>query len=118
MSRRCFLWLTLLFAVACAFPGLLPRWRAEGANRTVAIVTDFRSILPLARRAGLSTSEALSRLKEKELNGLMMSELTGEDLENGIGPAVMLSLRRGAGEGQGTLLFIMPESPHAERLSR
>lgn len=118
MSRRCFLWLTLLFAVACALPGLLPRWRAEGANRTVAIVTDFRSILPLARSAGLSTSEALSRLKGKGLSGLMVSELTGEDLENGIGPAVMLSLRRGAGEGQGTLLSIMPESPHAERLSR
>ena len=78
MSRRCFLWLTLLFAVACALPGLLPRWRAEGANRTVAIVTDFRSILPLARSAGLSTSEALSRLKGKGVSGLMVSELAGE----------------------------------------
>ena len=118
MSRRLFVGLILLFAAACSLWGLLPRWRVERVNDSVAIITDFRSILPLAESAGLSVDEALSRLKECGLRGLMVSELTGDDLMNGVGPASLVSLGGGVQEREGVLVSVLPGAPRFDLLSK
>ena len=97
MLRRlssCFFWGVLLAAVLCAAWGLSPRWRLERADRTVAILADFREVLPLARAAGLTPEEGLSRLKERGIGGLMVSELTGEDAVHGIGWASLETVKQ------------------------
>ena len=77
--------------------GLLPRWRLESEDRNVAIIADFRDVLPLALGAGMPLDEALSLLKGKGLRGLMVSELTGEDAANGVGPVEIAAGRGGDG---------------------
>lgn len=106
----------LSMVAVCAIVGLMPRLRAERADRSVAIIADFREVLPLARMAGMSVSEALALLKERGLRGLMVSELTGEDAMHGVGPATIMSSR--GGEDDGTIVSILPDAPCAPLLSR
>ena len=111
MLRRlssCFFWGVLLAAAACAGWGLLPRWRMERADRTVAIIADFREVLPLARAAGLTVEEALSRLRERGICGLMVSELTGEDAINGMGWASLEAAKQGTDDEEGSLISLLP----------
>ena len=119
MSRRlslCFFWGGLLAVAMAAAWGLLPRWRLERADRTVAVLVDFREVLPLARASGLTAEEALSRLKERGVCGVMVSELTGDDASHGLGWASLEAVRPEAGE-QGTLVSILPGAPDAGLLS-
>ena len=118
VSRRRFVGVVLLLAAVCAAVGLLPRWRVERADRSVAVIADFREVLPLARGAGMSAEEALSLLKERGLRGLMVSELTGEDSLYGVGPATLMSSRGGSGGTEGTLVSILPDAPRADLLSQ
>ena len=87
MRLSCRLFAGMLTAVilGCAVWGLLPRWRLEAGDRDVAIIADFRDVLSLAEGAGKSVDEALALLKEKGLRGLMVGDLTGEDVANGVG---------------------------------
>ncbi|MCR5347513.1 MAG: DUF5693 family protein [Fretibacterium sp.] len=117
MSRRlssCFFWVGLLAVAVCSVWGLLPRWRLERTDRTVAVLADYREILPMAQGAGLSVEEALSRLKERGLCGLMVSELTGDDVFLGMGWARLEPVNPGPGGERGTLISLLP----AQQLSR
>ncbi|MBQ7263868.1 MAG: hypothetical protein IJR14_09150, partial [Synergistaceae bacterium] len=87
IPTRMFVVAVLSLAAVCAAVGLLPRWKVERDDRTVAVIADFREVLPLARAAGMSADEALDMLKERGLRGLMVSELTGGDALHGVGPA-------------------------------
>ena len=121
MLRRlssCFFWGVLLAAVLCAAWGLLPRWRLERADRTVAILADFREVLPLARAAGLTPEEGLSRLKERGVCGLMVSELTGDDAVHGVGWASLETVKQRAATEEGTLVSVVPGAPDAALLSK
>lgn len=94
--------------------GLLPRWRLEGEDKNVAIIADFRDVLPLALGAGMPLDEALSLLKAKGLRGLMVSELTGEDAANGVGP-VEVAASRGADGAALSRLTLSPAFPQSGR---
>jgi hypothetical protein len=77
----------LLAVVAiCAGIGLWPRLALERNNRDVAIVIDYRDIVPLAQDQGISTKEALDFLKGKGVGGLMVKEFTIDDAPLDLGP--------------------------------
>ncbi|MDR1376923.1 MAG: DUF5693 family protein, partial [Synergistaceae bacterium] len=73
-------------AALCSGYGLLPRLELERNNRNVAIVVDYREMLPMAEEAGLSAEATLAFLKEKGVGGLMVKEYTAEDTQFEIGP--------------------------------
>ncbi|MDR3230290.1 MAG: DUF5693 family protein [Synergistaceae bacterium] len=105
----------------CSGFGLVPRLRLEEDNRIVAILADCRDILPLARRAGLSTVDALEFLKKKGLGGLMAGEFTGEDLLFGHSPVEMSPTTSQGKEGiaaQETLFSIPGDYSDAMQLAR
>ena len=116
MRLSCRLFAGILAAVilGCAGWGLLPRWRLEREDRDVAIVADFRDIVPLALGAGVSVDGALALLKEKGLRGLMVGELTGEDATSGVGPVVAAAVRGGSGAAL-TRLSVEDGFPQADR---
>ncbi|RRD63552.1 DUF5693 family protein [Fretibacterium sp. OH1220_COT-178] len=113
ISHRCFVGLVVLSIAVCSAYGLWGRWRLEAGNTAVAIVADFRDVLPLARVSGVSVDEALALLKERGLRGLMVGELTGKDSFNGVGPVALSSAREDGIEG--TRLFLDPGFPYFER---
>lgn len=104
--------LSVLFSVI----GLLPRLEAEKRNTDLAVIADFRDILPLAQEADLSVDQALSFLKQKGLTGLMVGEFTGEDILNGIGP-LRISPFLNSADTLGTLLQIPKDFPHTANLT-
>lgn len=101
--------------LGCAGWGLLPRWRLERGDRDVAIIADFRDIVPLALGAGVSVDGALALLKEKGLRGLMVSELTGEDTANGVGPVAAAAVHGGGNGAALTRLSVQEGFPQAGR---
>lgn len=101
--------IVLAAAVICSFSPLARRWRIESADSSVAIISDFRELLPLIRQAGLELDDALEMLKERGLRGLMVSELTGDDAANGIGYAEILNAA--LGESEGTYISALPRAP-------
>lgn len=117
LSCRLFAGILAAAILGGAVWGLLPRWRLEAGDREVAIIADFRDVLPLARSAGKSVDEALTLLKERGLRGLMVSELTGEDAANGVGPVETSAFRSGEDGAAVTRLSVAADFPHAERAS-
>ncbi len=117
MRLSCRLFAGILAAVilGCAGWGLLPRWRLEREDRDVAIVADFRDIVPLALGAGVSVDGALALLKEKGLRGLMVGELTGEDAASGVGPVAAAAVRGAGGGAALTRLSVEDGFPQADR---
>lgn len=101
--------------LGCAGWGLLPRWRLERGDRDVAIIADFRDIVPLSLGAGVSVDGALALLKEKGLRGLMVSELTGEDTANGVGPVAAAAVHGGGNGAALTRLSVQEGFPQAGR---
>jgi hypothetical protein len=75
-------------AAFCSGYGLLPRLELERSNRNVAIVVDYREMLPMAQEAGLSPEATLAFLKKKGIGGLMVKEYTAEDTQYEIGPDI------------------------------
>ncbi len=65
---------------------LLPRLRAERQNRTAAIVLDYRDVVSLAGREGKSPDDLWPLLAGRGAGGMMVSELTGDDLTGGALP--------------------------------
>ena len=114
MSCRLFAGILAAVILGCAGWGLLPRWRLEREDRDVAIVADFRDIVPLALGAGVSVDGALALLKEKGLRGLMVGELTGEDAASGVGPVAAAAVRGGSGAAL-TRLSVEDGFPQADR---
>ena len=115
MSCRLFAGILAAVILGCASWGLLPRWRLEREDRDVAIVADFRDIVPLALGAGVSVDGALALLKEKGLRGLMVSELTGEDTANGVGPVAAVVVPGGGNGAALTRLSVEEGFPQASR---
>ena len=115
MSCRLFAGILAAVILGCAGWGLLPRWRLEREDRDVAIVADFRDIVPLALGAGVSVDGALALLKEKGLRGLMVGELTGEDAASGVGPVAVAAVRGAGGGAALTRLSVEDGFPQADR---
>ena len=115
LSCRLFAGMVAAVILGCAGWGLLPRWRLERGDRDVAIIADFRDIVPLALGAGVSVDGALALLKEKGLRGLMVSELTGEDTANGVGPVAAAAVHGGGNGAALTRLSVQEGFPQAGR---
>ena len=115
LSCRLFAGMVAAVILGCAGWGLLPRWRLERGDRDVAIIADFRDIVPLALGAGVSVDGALALLKGKGLRGLMVSELTGEDTANGVGPVAAAAVHGGGNGAALTRLSVQEGFPQAGR---
>ena len=74
------------FIAVCSIIALLPRLALERDNRNVAIVIDYRDIIPLAEEAGISNLDALIYLRERGARGVMISEFIDGDVEYAIPP--------------------------------
>ena len=109
----------IFFAVilACACYGLIPRFRLEQANNNVAILADYREITALAKNSGLDVDEAIKILVDNGLTGLMVSELTGDNIDHGLGHAEFKTARDPINGTEGTIISIMPDSPYKKLLN-
>ena len=117
MTRK-FFTLTLLaltFLFACF--GLYPRIRLEARNNNAAILADYREITALAKNSGLDVDEAIARLKSAGLTGLMVSELTADNVTHGVGHAEIKSAGDTPGSTEGTIIAIKPFSEHKDLLN-
>ena len=65
---------------------LLPRLRAERENRSAAIVPDYRDVVSLVAEEGTSPDDLWPLLAKRGAGGMMVSELTGQDLAGGALP--------------------------------
>lgn len=109
------IFLLCIFGISCW--SLIPRLRVERTNLNVSIVSDYREIATLAKNSGLSIDQAINILKSNGLTGIMASELIGDNAERGIGYAEMKKTADPERGSEGTILSIMPGSPHKEILN-
>ncbi len=65
---------------------LLPRLAMERAGRVTGIIVDYRDVAALASRENKPVEAIWSAVAEKGATGLMVSELTGEQLSQGALP--------------------------------
>ena len=114
MTRKFLLSIILLACViACSSYGLIKRVKLERDNQNLAIVADYREVAGLAKNAGIGVDEAIQLLIKNGLRGLMVSELTGDNITHGVGQAEFKE-SRGI---EGTLINIMPGSPYKDLLN-
>lgn len=82
LSRRYLFVAAMLAAAVFASVGLLPRLRAERANRTVAFVAEYRDIIALSYQSGSTPQEIWKEISSRGVQGLTVMEYTGEELIN------------------------------------
>ena len=104
--------------LACAVFALMPRIKLERANNNVAVLVDYREILTLAKNSGLDVDEALKILISNGVTGLMVSELTADNIEHGAGQAELKTVRDAERGTEGTIISILPESPYRGLLNK
>ncbi len=117
MTRKIFAAIVLCIVFVCAILGLIPRVRLEAINTDVAILADYREISALAKNSGLNVLEAIEMLKQNGLTGLMVSELTGDNISHGLGWAEFTITRDPERGTEGTVISILPNSPHKDLLN-
>ncbi|MBQ7155113.1 MAG: hypothetical protein IJR85_06125 [Synergistaceae bacterium] len=110
----------LVFAaiLACAAFGLWPRISLERANNNVAIISDYREVATLAKNSGLDVDEAISILIRNGISGIMVSELTGDNVLHGVGQAEMKVMKDSERGIEGTIISITPYSEHKDLLNK
>ena len=111
MTKKFFTAILLILIFLCASYGLYPRIKLESANKNVAILADYREISALAKNSGLDVDEAIKILIRNGLAGLMVSELTGDNVTHGVGHA---EITDGIDD---SVISIKPLSEHREILS-
>lgn len=117
MTRK---FLTVIFfmcVLTCSGYGLWPRMNLERSNNNVAIIADYREITALAKNSGLDIDNAIQILIHNGLTGLMVSELTGDNVDHGLGHAELRAARDPERGTEGTIISIMPNSPYREILN-
>ncbi len=86
MNRRILFFGGLGLALLAAVWGVLPRWSAEMGHRQAALVVEYREITALAAEEHLPPEAVRERLQLAGLQGLVVGELTGEELAQGALP--------------------------------
>ena len=114
MKRKIFI---LIAVLACACYGLWPRISLELSNKNVAILSDYREVSTLAKNSGVPLDEALNILIRNGVCGLMVSELTGDNIDHGAGQAEFKTIRIPERGTEGVIVSILPTSPHKELLN-
>lgn len=115
MSRKI---IFLLAVLACACYGLYPRYMLESGNHNAAILADYREVSTLAKNSGLSVEEAISILIKNGITGMMVSELTGDNIEHGVGQGEIKTIRDPERGTEGTIISINDYSPYSEILNK
>ena len=118
MKRKIFCAVFFSAVLACAVYALMPRLRLERADRNVAILSDYREVSTLAKNSGMTVDEALKILIDNGVTGLMVSELTGDNIDHGVGQAELKAIRDAERGTEGTVISILPDSPYRELLNR
>ena len=118
MNRKIFTVLFMIVVLACSAYGLLPRIRLEHENNNVSILADYREIATLARNSGLDVDEAIAILMKNGITGMMVSELTGDNIDKGVGQAEMKTHKDSERGTEGTIVSITPYSEHKELLNK
>ena len=118
MKRKIIYAIFFLAVLACAVFALMPRIRLERANNNVSILSDYREVLTLAKNSGLNIDEALKILINNGVTGLMVSELTGDNIDHGVGQAELKIVKDAERETEGTIISILPDSPYKELLNK
>ena len=118
MKRKIFYVIFFSVVLACAVYALMPRLRLEKANNNVAILSDYREVATLAKNSGLTVDEALKILIDNGVTGLMVSELTGDNIDHGVGQADIKTIKDAERKTEGTIISILPESPYRDLLNK
>ena len=118
MNKKVFAVLFMLAVLACSAYGLLPRVKLERENNNVSILADYREIATLARNSGLDVDEAIAILKRNGITGMMVSELTGDNIDKGVGQADMKTHKDSERGTEGTIVSITPYSEHRDLLNK
>lgn len=98
-SRRHLLFTVMFFAAILAMAGLMPRIKAENSNKTIAFATEYRDMMSLVVQSGFSAEDVWHKINLRGVQGISVSEYTGEDLSliNPLnmkyGPAEQLGLK-------------------------
>lgn len=104
--------------LVCAAFGLWPRYGLERANNNVAILADYREISTLAKNSGISVDEAIGILIRNGISGMMVSELTGDNVLHGVGQAEMKVVKDSERGIEGTAISVNPYSEHKDLLNK
>lgn len=118
MKRKTLYVLFFLCILACSCYGLWPRFQLESRNNNIAIISDYREISALSKASGLNTDEAIEILKRNGITGIMISELTGDNIDHGAGQAEMKKVRDPERGTERIIVSILPTSEHKELLNR
>ena len=109
----------MIMVLALSMTALVPRMALERDNINTAVMADYREVVTLARNAGVDIDAALSELKSAGLRGLMVSELTADNLERGgIGLAELKQVKDVERGIEGTAVSISPYAPHKDLLNK
>ncbi|MBN1333063.1 MAG: hypothetical protein JW971_04785 [Synergistales bacterium] len=84
-SRIFWCCIAIVFFLSAA--GLVPRWNTEGHNRTSAIVMDYRDLTWMADSSSSNMADTMDKMIKAGISGIMVKELTGEELSQGFLPA-------------------------------
>ena len=118
MKRNTFHIALFICILACSCYGLWPRFIMESRNNNIAIISDYREVSALSKSSGMSVDDAIAVLIRKGITGLMVSELTGDNIDHGVGQAEMRKVHDPERGTEGTIVSILPTSTHKELLNR
>ena len=118
MKRNIFYAALFICIIACSCYGLLPRFMLENRNNNIAIISDYREISALSKSSGMNTDDAIAILIRNGITGIMVSELTGDNIEHGAGQAELKKVRDPERGTEGTIVSILPTSEHKDILNR
>jgi len=76
----------LLLAVLVSIPGLSNRWQVEETYNSVAFVLEAQDLINMGYESGKDFLQVAEELRKKGLSAIAVSELTGEDLKQGVAP--------------------------------
>ncbi|MEG1798898.1 MAG: DUF5693 family protein, partial [Synergistaceae bacterium] len=124
MKRRNILFAAMFVALLAAVFGLSNRYTAEKNNKTVALVTDYKDIVSLARQSGETPLSVWKRLTPNGVVGVTVPEYTGND----VAAFAPMSVRYGSASALGidvsdelrnsAILLIDGSSSYAEAITK
>ena len=118
MKRNALYSALFMFILACSCYGLWPRFELESRNKNIAIISDYREILALSKSSGMNVDDAIDILIRNGITGIMVSELTGDNIERGTGQAELKKVRDPERGTEGIIVSILPTSEHKDILNK
>jgi hypothetical protein len=119
-DRNRFYAFLLMLVLIASLPAIVTRWNVESENTETALVAETSDIESVAGEAGITSLNAVERLRRAGLTALAVQELTGEELAGGalpleFGPAAE-SLEDESVIPERAVISIKADDPLAERV--